>query len=190
MRICSIDGCGGKHKGNGLCRSHYDKEKYLKNPKKFIDKSKRYKTNNKDKVDISNQKYRELHPDSNSNFRTKNPDYAKNWEKSHREIIRGYAIKRRYKITTEKYEEVFLLQNGCCRICGTHQSKLDKRLNIDHSHVSGAFRGLLCGNCNRALGMLNDDPAVIRKAALYIEDCIKQEAITNQKQENNYGKSP
>ncbi|MFI5397590.1 MAG: endonuclease domain-containing protein [Candidatus Binatia bacterium] len=51
-----------------------------------------------------------------------------------------------------------------CAICGgTH------RICLDHDHKTGAFRGWLCNACNRALGMLKDDPAILRRAADYIE---------------------
>jgi hypothetical protein len=44
-----------------------------------------------------------------------------------------------------------------------------KTLVVDHSHETGAVRGLLCHNCNRALGLIHDDAAVLRRAAEYIE---------------------
>jgi hypothetical protein len=43
-------------------------------------------------------------------------------------------------------------------------------LAVDHSHETGAFRGLLCHSCNRAIGLLGDDPARLRAAAEYLED--------------------
>ncbi len=43
------------------------------------------------------------------------------------------------------------------------------RLVIDHCHSTGAIRGLLCSNCNTAIGLLSDNPEIIRKAADYLE---------------------
>lgn len=42
-------------------------------------------------------------------------------------------------------------------------------LSVDHDHISGHVRGLLCRNCNSAIGLLRDDPELIRRAANYVE---------------------
>lgn len=44
-----------------------------------------------------------------------------------------------------------------------------EKLCVDHDHETGKVRKLLCHNCNRALGLLRDDPALLRKSAEYIE---------------------
>jgi len=44
-----------------------------------------------------------------------------------------------------------------------------RRFYIDHDHLSGEVRGLLCGACNMGIGQLKDDPALLRAAATYIE---------------------
>lgn len=64
-----------------------------------------------------------------------------------------------------RYYQAVIEQDGCCAICGRD----DLRLNIDHDHETGAFRGLLCGHCNRGIGCLKDSPRALRNAADYIE---------------------
>lgn len=63
-------------------------------------------------------------------------------------------------------------QNGCCDICGKAESNEIKgkvvSLAVDHDHKTGAIRALLCGNCNRALGLFNDDPALLDAAKAYL----------------------
>jgi hypothetical protein len=54
--------------------------------------------------------------------------------------------------------------DAVCEICGS-----GKRLCLDHDHITGAFRGWLCATCNSAIGMLRDDPVLIRRAADYVE---------------------
>jgi hypothetical protein len=44
----------------------------------------------------------------------------------------------------------------------------NRLLTVDHDHVSGHVRGLLCSHCNRAIGLLSDDPKVIEAAASYV----------------------
>jgi len=57
-------------------------------------------------------------------------------------------------------------QGHACAMCGDKPT--DKKLGVDHNHKTGAIRGLLCGTCNTALGMLKDDPAIILKAYNYL----------------------
>lgn len=62
-------------------------------------------------------------------------------------------------------------QDGRCAICGATDARRRKsdRLNVDHDHATGAFRGLLCDPCNNGLGRFDDDPDRLRKAADYLE---------------------
>ena len=59
----------------------------------------------------------------------------------------------RLGISREEYDH--LCQLGCA-ICGVLDSG-KRRLHIDHDHDTGKFRGMLCGNCNSAIGLLGDD---------------------------------
>ena len=43
-------------------------------------------------------------------------------------------------------------QNGCCAVCGKHQSEFKRIFDVDHDHVTGKVRGLLCRSCNTGLG--------------------------------------
>lgn len=58
-------------------------------------------------------------------------------------------------------------QNGLCAICGGPPGK--RSLNVDHDHVSGNVRDLLCATCNVGIGVMRDNPDLLRKAADYIE---------------------
>jgi hypothetical protein len=62
-------------------------------------------------------------------------------------------------------------RDGHCEICGrlAEEAHAGKRLAIDHSHETGAVRGLLCAACNTAIGLLQDDPEVIARAAAYLQ---------------------
>lgn len=43
------------------------------------------------------------------------------------------------------------------------------KICLDHIHATGKFRGWLCDRCNRTLGLMKDDPALLRKMTDYIE---------------------
>ena len=74
-----------------------------------------------------------------------------------------------YGLTPQQHNEMFAKQEGCCSICGIHQSKLIKGLHVDHCHISKKIRGLLCNQCNYGLGNFKDNIDVIKKAISYLE---------------------
>ena len=73
-----------------------------------------------------------------------------------------------FGISLEDYDIIFKEQNGCCKICGKHQSKFKKALALDHDHRTGLIRGLLCSSCNRALGMFFDNIDFLNSAINYL----------------------
>jgi hypothetical protein len=81
---------------------------------------------------------------------------------------RKYQYLLRYGITVEEYEQIWYSQNGCCAICGIAEKELKKKLHIDHNHTTGRIRGLLCSNCNIAIGLLKDDIVRLSKAIEYL----------------------
>ena len=93
--------------------------------------------------------------------RANNPDYHK-----------SAFLRRRYKIGIEDYQRRLGEQGGCCAICRKPESLEIKgcvvSLAVDHDHSTGAVRGLLCSNCNRGLGLFNDDPALLLAAMDYL----------------------
>jgi len=103
--------------------------------------------------------------DANKTRRTNNPEKAK-------AVDRVGALKQHYGITVQQYEHLFTTQNGLCAICGQPESSvLDgkiKRLAVDHDHVTGKVRGLLCGRCNTAIGLFRDDIDIMSLAVCYL----------------------
>jgi hypothetical protein len=100
----------------------------------------------------------------------------KDWANKNQDKIEEYRDKDpwtlakrcgRYGITPDQLTERFNEQGGCCAICNTKVSLIDSA--IDHNHKTGEFRGVLCKQCNRALGMFKDNAAVLRSAANYLE---------------------
>jgi hypothetical protein len=73
-----------------------------------------------------------------------------------------------YGLTVADYDRMLAAQRGRCAICRSQTPKGPGRWHIDHDHVTGQVRGLLCNNCNRGIGFLEDDPEVIKRAAAYV----------------------
>ena len=86
---------------------------------------------------------------------------------------RERALKKHYSMTQQDYDLMFAKQNGCCAICGIHQSKVKKTLSVDHCHNTGIIRGLLCNNCNLGLGKFKDSIITLEVAITYLSSHIK-----------------
>lgn len=87
----------------------------------------------------------------------------------HRARSKKIALKNSFGISLEEYYAISAMQNNVCAGCGGVD--LDGRaLAVDHKHnEDGAIRGLLCSMCNQGIGLLKDDPIILRKLADYIE---------------------
>lgn len=73
---------------------------------------------------------------------------------------------RQFGLTPEDYEAMLKQQRGACAICRT--PPVGRRLAVDHDHETDDVRGLLCGRCNVALGLFNDDIENLKAAILYL----------------------
>lgn len=79
---------------------------------------------------------------------------------------RSYNLQNRFGITVEDYNKMLESQEGKCKICGGSDKK---RLAVDHNHLTGKVRGLLCSACNKALGGFQDSKSVLKSAIKYLE---------------------
>ena len=83
---------------------------------------------------------------------------------------------RRYGISLDQYEWLLATRNGCCWVCRRPETRKRQRkarypesLYVDHEHSSGMIRGLLCRNCNTAIGYLGDNAETLTAAVKYLE---------------------
>lgn len=93
---------------------------------------------------------------------------------------RAYLMQRvklyKYGLTVEEFEAMRQVQGDLCAICGqveTHTirrwSDAPQTLSVDHDHVTGTNRGLLCNKCNTPIGLMGDDPDRLEAAAAYLK---------------------
>lgn len=92
------------------------------------------------------------------------------WAKNNPERRKQNLLKAIYNITLEEYNQMFKDQEGCCKICGIHQSETKRGLVVDHCHVSTKVRGLLCDKCNLALGYVNDNQDILENMIKYLKE--------------------
>lgn len=88
--------------------------------------------------------------------------------------INGY-YKRKYGVTYEWYKTQLEIQGARCAICGKSETSRNpnnsaiKRLSVDHNHITGEVRQLLCNGCNTALGCIKEDISRLEAMIEYIK---------------------
>ena len=106
-------------------------------------------------------------------WKRKNPERHRESERRRRRrrdsrqirIERDQYLRRAYGLTLEEFDFLIAAQAGECAIC----AKVDgERLHVDHDHATGRVRGLLCGNCNRAMGLFHEDARRFEAAGSYL----------------------
>jgi len=94
-------------------------------------------------------------------------------------IWRDRHFRQNFGLSLVEYMEKLNAQGGVCACCGRPETATIKGetrwLAVDHCHASGNVRDLLCGNCNKGLGLFQDDPYLLRKAADYLERHMKSD---------------
>jgi hypothetical protein len=108
--------------------------------------AKEYDTNNAGKIKVRNKRWKATNPDNRKN----------------------YELKKAYGITLEEYRHMLLDQNYSCAICCRTQSELKQTLNVDHCHITGKVRGLLCSHCNHGIGIFRDSVHLLTNAIQYL----------------------
>ena len=77
-------------------------------------------------------------------------------------------VEREFGLSPDGYNEMNAAQDGLCAIC-SEPCKTYKRLSVDHNHLTGVIRDLVCRRCNLILGHASDDPELLIKAAKYLK---------------------
>lgn len=82
---------------------------------------------------------------------------------------RDQFLRRRYGLSQEQYNAILADQGGKCAICETEDFHgPGKKPHVDHNHVTGKVRGLLCIHCNILIGMARDSAAYFDVAKAYL----------------------
>ena len=107
-------------------------------------------------------------------FRAKILGQNRAWRRKsgHNSSISTRRIK--YGLSHDSYLEMVSSRSGLCHACGgppdrKHPRDAELTLEVDHDHMTGAVRGLLCGPCNRTLGQAKDSVHRLRLLADYLE---------------------
>lgn len=189
---CQIDGCTRPHKARGLCQTHYAqrlrgsdfspiRSRVREKPPECTEEDCAEPVKSKGLCKMHYQRFLR-HGHTRYRDRKKAAKqcsidgcgdilYAKSLCHAH------YAKQRKWRaagVDATRYQEMLREQNGVCAICAQPERTADglsgkpKDLAVDHDHATGAVRALLCSACNTAIGLFNDDVALLAKAQSYV----------------------
>lgn len=173
---------GGFEKVCISCHSNSHKE-YRKNPtvlSKRAEDQKKWRQQNPERAKIldkanyerNKQKHKTTKKVYAVKWRNENPDkvkiQSKEWYLENKERTKNSGLRRKYGITLEDFNQQLAEQEYRCAICKT-PTPTSLGWVVDHDHVSGNYRSILCSNCNSALGMAKDDATLLRKMAGYLD---------------------
>jgi hypothetical protein len=84
--------------------------------------------------------------------------------------LKKYRLQYHYGLTLDQFNQMNTDQNGVCKICNRISlNKWGTELVVDHCHITGKVRGLLCDKCNKGLGQFEDNISVLEKAIQYLK---------------------
>jgi len=113
--------------------------------------------------------------------------YSRNYAEEHAEEVFEGHLKRKYGISLAEYDVLMIVQEDLCAICrqpekrrgsggkvGLRGPKTDhiRRLAVNHDHITGQVRGLICHDCNVTMGFLNESPERLAQVLHYMESFL------------------
>lgn len=110
-------------------------------------------------------------------WRAANPERSRsNWNKYNQKRLgdpeyvqlRAERALTKYGLTPATFADLLESQGGVCAICKGDRNGPGARFHVDHDHVTNRVRGLLCGRCNTAIGLMQDSPEALNAAAAYL----------------------
>lgn len=178
MKVCSIEGCGREHCGRGFCSKHYQAfrthgDPNHKRPRPSVREDGLKKCSRCKLLKVLEEfSRRTLNNRLNSWCKKcaarRQGDLYRNNPELRLRVNEG-NIRRKYGLSPEGRKEMFEKQGGLCAICKQPETSKNMRLSVDHDHETGKIRGLLCSNCNTALGLLKESPGIAQAATDYLK---------------------
>jgi hypothetical protein len=129
------------------CNLAQKKQRYLADPAKYI---------------AMVERWRKANPEQHRAYRN---EYQARPERKRKQ--RDAYYRRTFGISADEFDALLAGQSGGCAICGSVPERAAS-LHLDHDHLTGDVRGILCLSCNQGVGKFRDDPALLEKAARYV----------------------
>lgn len=144
---------------NGGCKEQ-NRRYRVANQEQLRERFRKWYKANPEKERERKRKYREANSE-------KIQERSHNWYEANSEKVRNRNLRKKYGLDLEDFNTWLEAQGHACRICGTRNR--GKAFHVDHCHETKRLRGILCTKCNTMLGQAQDNPAILRAAALYLE---------------------
>jgi hypothetical protein len=146
---------------------------------------------NREKLAAKQRAYMASHPEQrkraaeydrehHARTRVDHAAYMREWKRKNPDraavIARRGLLKRKYDLTLAEFDAMLEEQGGRCAICRTDDPGAHKRRKgargvfaVDHDHITGKRRGLLCSECNSGIGKLGDSTERLEAALQYLK---------------------
>lgn len=129
------------------CNLAAKKRRYEQDPATAIARVKRWQQENVDRLNSYRREY--------------------NAQPHRKRALRDGYYRRTFGISADEFDKLLGKQGGGCAICGKRPERMES-LHLDHDHVTGRVRGILCIGCNQGLGQFYDDPELLQRAVAYL----------------------
>lgn len=139
----------------------YLKQWHVENPGRRKTYQSRYESANMDKI---REKGRRYYAENRETLRERQRVYRA----AHPEKAAERQMRKNFGISLDEKKVLWLAQNKCCRICTRKITLLSAHIDHVHGFNPIIIRGLLCGSCNRGLGLFQDEPTYLDRAATYL----------------------
>jgi hypothetical protein len=113
--------------------------------------------------------------DRSRRWRYENPERHKQrlrrWKLKNPLKLLEYAVRHNYDFSEKEIQEILKWKSGNCAVCGKFLKRFGQGWDdacIEHDHLTGKFRGISCGRCNRVLGMIEDSKRLLKKLIKYL----------------------
>ena len=149
---------------NKIDRSEYNKAWYAKNNNAEYREKKKIRWEELKKDKVAYEKYLK----TRKLYRERNSEYLRQYRKL-------YRLKKEYGLSPEDYSKMIAKTDGKCEICEVvlildrTNKRVGENICVDHNHTNGKVRGILCVNCNLALGLVKEKKEVLNKMIKYIK---------------------
>lgn len=137
------------------------RQRYRANREKYRKLARKYRAANLEKYRATDRQRYQVNPE-------KRREQSRQWAKANPEKRRATKLKLMFGLSLLDYDSILAKQGGSCAICNGPQIGKKKYLAVDHDHIDKRVRGLLCDNCNRAIGLFYDSPEVVESALRYL----------------------
>lgn len=130
-----------------------------------------YRLSHPEQVKAYSKAYRDAHRTEAKAYRDSHKEESRVYKAANQGAYKAAQLKRRHGITLEQYNAMLEAQDNRCAGCNSVFDLSNKGSTpcVDHCHNTGKIRGILCGNCNKGIGLLKDNIQTLNNLINYLE---------------------